>query len=244
MENVWLARKILARLPFETKRNVFKGKSAYCPVCDTKVQKFLNHLETGKPNSWCPICESEQRHRLDLLFFRKNTNLFDSSSKKMLHVAPELSIKPILQREKKLDYITADLNDPDAMVKMDITEIQFPDETFDVIYCSHVLEHVIEDWKAMGEFYRVLKTGCWAVLQVPINVEVTEEDFTVDSDEERLRLYGQIDHVRNYGRDYKDRLEKAGFEVRIFKADEIVSKDALKQMSIAPEREVYFCKKN
>jgi ubiquinone/menaquinone biosynthesis C-methylase UbiE len=108
--------------------------------------------------------------------------------------------------------MTADLHSP-AMVKMDITNIQFPDETFDVVYCSHVLEHVPDDRKAMREFYRVLKSNGWAVLLVPIIVEKTFEDPSIDKPKDRLRLFGQSDHVRKYGRDYVDRLRESGFSV-------------------------------
>src|SRR5262249_12426105 len=77
----------------------------------------------------------------------------------------------------------------------------------------HVLEHVPDDRRAMREFYRVLKPGGWAILLVPITVERTFEDPAVVDPAERLRLFGQEDHVRRYGPDYGDRLSEAGFAV-------------------------------
>ncbi len=131
----------------------------------------------------------------------------------MLHIAPELQLSRLFRAQPSLDYLSADLKSPRAMVKMDITDIPYPDHTFDVIYCSHVLEHVPDDRKAMRELHRVLKPGGWAILQVPITAKATVEDPAVTDPQERLRLYGQIDHVRRYGPDYKDRLVEAGFGV-------------------------------
>jgi ubiquinone/menaquinone biosynthesis C-methylase UbiE len=90
---------------------------------------------------------------------------------------------------------------------MDITDIQYPDNTFDVIYCSHVLEHVPDDRKAMREFARVLKPEGWAVFMVSLSEEHTIEDPSITSPAERERLFGQHDHVRRYGPDFKDRLD-------------------------------------
>ena len=99
------------------------------------------------------------------------------------------------------------------MVHADITQIPFVDDSFDVILCSHVLEHVPEDRQAMRELCRVLKPDGWALLLVPISSRRAEtyEDATVVAPEDRERLFGQFDHVRIYGRDFKDRLEESGF---------------------------------
>ena len=103
-----------------------------------------------------------------------------------------------------IDYLSADLNSPSAMVKMDITNIKYEDNSFDVIICNHVLEHIPDDRKAMSELYRVLKPGGWAILQVPISLLLnkTYEDPTVTTPEEREKVFGQSDHVRIYAKDY------------------------------------------
>ena len=111
-------------------------------------------------------------------------------------------------------YITADLESPLAKVKMDVHAIPFPDNQFDVVLCNHVLEHVASDFKAMSELSRVLKPGGWAILQVPFFPpvpDVTEEDPTVTDPKQRVILYGQDDHVRKFGRDYADRINRSGF---------------------------------
>jgi ubiquinone/menaquinone biosynthesis C-methylase UbiE len=122
----------------------------------------------------------------------------------MLHVAPEPCFERRFRERLGKSYITGDLFDPGAMVKMDITDIKYPDQSFDVIYCSHVLEHVQDDRRAMREFHRVLKRAGWAILLVPVTAEVTFEDPAIIEPRERLEAFGQEDHVRRYGSDYLD----------------------------------------
>ena len=151
---------------------------------------------------------------------------------------------PRLKKLAHLDYITADLYKK-AMVKVDITDIQYPDDSFNIVYCSHVLEHIDDDRLAMRELYRVLKPQGWAVLMVPIAGEKTLEDPSVTDPVERERLFGQHNHVRQYGTDFKERLEEAGFNVRAMYPVDIVPAEEMKRFSIpASEHPVYFCTKN
>ena len=177
------------------------------------------------------------------LYMTEKTNLFDGNQKKMLHVAPEPELSSLIQKADYINYLSADLFAPNAMVKMDITDIQYPDNTFDVIYCSHVLEHVQDDRKAMGEFCRVLKPGCWAILQVPITADTTFEDPTVISPKERERLFGQHDHVRRYGPDYKDRLVEAGFSVTVDGFARELDNRTVRRFGLMRDEVVYFCRK-
>jgi SAM-dependent methyltransferase len=184
-----------------------------------------------------------KRHRLTWLFFSQRTNLFDGTAKKMLHVAPEVALRPRLEGIPNLDYLSADLQDPNCLVKMDVTDIRYPDNTFDVIFCSHVLEHVLDDRKAIREFARVLKPGGWAVFQVPLSKEQTIEDPSITSPAERERLFGQHDHVRQYGPDLKDRLEE-GFKVAVLKTPEIASTEDTVRMGLPARDSIFFCVKN
>jgi ubiquinone/menaquinone biosynthesis C-methylase UbiE len=97
----------------------------------------------------------------------------------MLHVAPEFCFESVFKKIAGIEYLTSDLYNPQAMVKMDITHIEYPDESFDIILCNHVLEHVSDDKKAIGEFCRVLKRDGWAILSVPISGEKTVEDLSI-----------------------------------------------------------------
>lgn len=162
----------------------------------------------------------------------------------MLHVAPELCFEERFKGLLGQNYLTADLFNPRAMVKMDITSIQYPNETFDIIYCSHVLEHVADDRKAIEEFFRVLKNNGWAILNVPINNGQTFEDSSIVSPQERLKAFGQEDHVRRYGTDYVDRLRDAGFVVEVFKASDLTNSTGVIKMGLTLASDiVYYCTK-
>ena len=130
----------------------------------------------------------------------------------MLHVAPEQPYLKRFKSLKNLDYTTADLDSPIADIHLDVMKMDIPDNTYDVVICNHVLEHVKDANVAMREILRVLKPGGWAILLVPIRMDVdTNEDPSVTDPKERQRLYGQYDHVRQFGRDYTDYIAKAGF---------------------------------
>ncbi len=164
----------------------------------------------------------------------------------MLHIAPEQSFQERLSKRIGVGYLTADLFNPAAMVKMDITNIQYPDNTFDVIYCSHVLEHVENDQKAMKEFYRTLQPNGWAVLLVPILEGPTYEDPSIIDPQERLKAFGQEDHVRKYGTDgvYLNRLKEAGFTVEVFEPSRFLDDEQIEKMGITDAaQEIYYCTK-
>jgi SAM-dependent methyltransferase len=202
-----------------------------CPICHSHLRKLLPFgfdfpvLEEKKIigggyrlNALCSVCYSTDRERLLYLYLSKITNLF-SDEVKLLHVAPEVGLTAVLKKYSNIDYLTADLNSNTVMVKMDITDINYPDNTFDVVICNHVLEHIIDDRKAMRELYRVLKPGGWAILQVPMSLSLSEtyEDFSVTTRPEREEIFGQSDHVRIYAKDYCDRLQESGFKIKTFK---------------------------
>jgi SAM-dependent methyltransferase len=184
------------------------------------------------------------RHRLAWLYFENKTHLLDGSEKSMLHIAPEPCIEKPLRKLIGPNYLTADLLSSHAMVKMDITNIQYSDETFDVIYCSHVLEHVSDDMAALREMRRVLRPQGWALILVPITADRTHEDPSVTDPAERLRLFGQEDHVRRYGPDFTDRLKDAGFKIDVIRASDFLAKDQCERMGLDDSEEIYFCAKN
>ncbi len=131
----------------------------------------------------------------------------------VLHIAPEACFIPRFEKKHGDRYITADIESPLAKVKMDIHQIPFTENKFDVVLCNHVLEHVDNDIKAMGEIHRVLKPGGFAILQVPFFnpiPEVTFEDASITDPRAREKAFGQDDHVRKYGKDYSARIARAG----------------------------------
>jgi len=220
------------------------GDQRCCPICEHTSGGFLPFGVLARPNAECPWCGSLERHRLLWMFLQHRTDLFDGRTRSMLHVAPEAVLEARFRERVGEGYLTADLFDPRAMVRMDITDIERPDDSFDVIYCSHVLEHVSDDRKAMREMRRVLKPDGWAILLVPITDETTFEDPSITDPQERLRVFGQEDHVRRYGRDYPDRLREAGFEVEEIEARDFLDADQIERMAITPAAgEIYLCRK-
>ncbi|WP_442505078.1 class I SAM-dependent methyltransferase [Novipirellula sp. SH528] len=169
--------------------------------------------------------------------------MLNGAKKRLLHVAPEPILSKLIQAHDYIDYLSADLVNPKAMVKMDLTEIEYPNNSFDVVYCSHVLEHIPDDRKAMREIFRVLRRGGWAILQVPITSNFTFEDATIQSPEEREKAFGHHDHVRRYGQDYRDRLVEAGFSVEIIAFARELEHDESKRLGLILNEDVYLCTK-
>ncbi|MEX2170568.1 MAG: methyltransferase domain-containing protein [Pirellulales bacterium] len=227
------------------KRIVFFGSNRYCNVCRRNWRKFRSFGVIPREDACCPGCDSLERHRLAWEFFQRKTDLFDDRPKRVLHVAAERCMEPLFRRELGRNYVTADLMDPRADHQWDVMAIPQPDESFDVIYCSHVLEHVLDDRKALAEFYRVLTTGGWAVLNVPITATQTYEDPSITDPVERERLFGQKDHVRRYGPDYVNRLREAGFRVEVICKTDLFSELEIARLGLCVELtgEIYFCTK-
>ena len=220
--------------------------SRYCPICEQTSEKFKSFGYIPRDDAMCPTCGAVERHRLSWLFLEKRITS-EYKNKKMLHIAPENVFKKkfraIFGEE---NYITADLTDKSVKVQMDITNIFYPAESFDCIFCSHVLEHILDDKKAMKELYRVLKNDGWAILLVPIVAkEKTEEDFSIVTKEDRMKHYGDPDHVRNYGVDYKERLEECGWCVEVVCAKDFLDSEQIRVMGITQASgDIYFCTKN
>ena len=170
-----------------------------------------------------------------------NIEVTISNNGKMLHFAPE----PCLARKfkKTFDYLSADLDPQVAMVAMDITDIKFPDDIFDAIICNHVLEHIMDDRKALSELYRVMKKGGWGSLQVPMRGETTYEDSSISTPEGREKHFGQDDHVRLYGSDFYQRLQEAGFSTHIYKKDDFFNEEENIRLSLAIENELVIVRK-
>lgn len=194
---------------------LYAGRGVECPICGRHYRKFMPYgYVHSRENALCPHCLALERHRLLWLYLQNETDFFEAPAR-LLHIAPEYCFIKRFERLPKLDYVTADLESPLAKVKMDIQQIPFPDNEFDIIFCNHILEHVEDDRLAMREMFRVMRPGGWGVMLSPVNMEreVTYEDPSITDPDERERCFGQKDHLRDYGRDYGKRLAEAGFEV-------------------------------
>ncbi|MBW2269950.1 MAG: methyltransferase domain-containing protein [Deltaproteobacteria bacterium] len=232
--------------PLEPLRRIVTGEvrhSHTCPCCERTARRFLDSPNGQRPGVRCPHCNSRPRHRILHLFLRERTDLFDGQPTRLLHVAPNPRISLQLTSAPWIDYVSADLQRPTAMLKMDITDIQLPDASFDVIICNHVLEHVPEDRRAMRELCRILRPDGWAILQVPLDPEQAEtfENPSVTDPEERRRVFGHPGHVRRYGRDYADRLREAGFDVTLDPFVQKLDPAIVERLRLTPQ-DVYVCR--
>lgn len=224
---------------------IFLGRRRYCCICDSWSRFFLSQGPASRRRTdiVCPICLSHDRHRLAWFYLSSHTNLMGTAPKKMLHFAPETIFIEKFKQISGMDYLSADLDSPHAMVNMDITNINWPDSSFDIIFCSHVLEHVPDDRKAMSEIFRTLKPGGWTLIQVPISKEETIEDPSITDPAERERLFWQDDHVRLYGLDIEERLIRAGFDVEVIFGEQLVEPDKMDLMRFDPGEPLFYCQK-
>lgn len=204
----------------------YRGKNYIDPIDGRQYRRLMPYGYEGRQreNALAPGSLSLERHRLLWLYLQRDTNFFEEALN-MLHVAPEQCFLKRFKQMPNLVYTTADLDSPIADVQMDIHDIPFTQNTFDVILCNHVLEHVQDDKQCMRELYRVLKPGGFAIMQVPFapGQEKTIEDPEEKDPEVRKKRFGQYDHVRLYGSDYPDRLREAGFTVEIVDFQEKLS---------------------
>lgn len=192
-----------------------KGDKYTDPIDGKSFKTFLPYgYGKQRNNVLSPSILSLERHRLLWLFLNNETDFF-SAEKKVLHFAPEQAFYKRFRKMKNLNYTTTDLNSPLADVKADICNLPFKDNSYDVILCNHVLEHIPNDTKAMQELYRVLKPNGMAILQIPQDLSraKTFEDDSITDKKERAKIFGQYDHVRVYGKDYFDKLRSIGFKV-------------------------------
>lgn len=219
------------------------GWRRYCPLCSSHLAGFLSAGVRNRPEARCPVCGSFERHRLAWLYMRTETDLLDGRPKSILHVSPEKLMAQKLRKLRRVQYVSIDINPARGMVAMDLTSLALPENIFDVVYCSHVLEHIPSDRAAMAEMFRVTKPGGWLLVQVPLGSGSTVEDPNVTDPLERERRFGQDDHVRLYGRDLAVRLRSAGFEVLVDGYVKGLSSAWQKRTGLDIEEDIFLCRK-
>lgn len=216
---------------------ILKGNTFTDPIDGKSFKSFLPYgYGKQRSNVLSPSTLSLERHRLLWLYLKNETDFFTSKEKlKVLHFAPEQCFLKHFKELKNLDYTTTDLLSPIADVKADICDLPFQDNTYDVILCNHVLEHIPDDAKAMKELYRVMKVDGMGVFQIPqdLNRNVTFEDNTITDIKERTKIFGQYDHVRVYGLDYFDKLRSIGFKVEAVDYTSKLSKEEITKYCLA-----------
>lgn len=191
----------------------YQGNKFSCPVCNSKLKNFIA-LENGE--SLCPKCGSLARNRRLWTILEQN---FLKTGNSVLDFSPSRSLYRKLKKYPTIKYISSDFaGEFLADLQLDITQIDAPDESYDLIICYHILEHITEDRKAMKELFRVLKRGGSCLVQTPLKEGDIYEDWTITSAKERKIHFGQEDHVRVYSiNGLKERLTEAGFNVELKK---------------------------
>ena len=213
-----IPRPLLIRLSYVVRPVLalaLKGNKYTDPIDGKSFKNFLPYgYGHQRNNVLSPSTLSLERHRLLWLYLKNETDFF-TAPKKVLHFAPEQAFYKRFRKQANLDYTTTDLYSPLADVKADICNLPFEDNSYGLILCNHVLEHISDDTKAMQELYRVMKPGGMGILQIPqdLSRETTFEDDSITDPKERAKIFGQYDHVRVYGRDYFDKLRSIGFRV-------------------------------
>ncbi len=188
----------------------YRGDRFQCNVCAAKLSTFVL-LETG--DLLCPRCGSLPRTRRLWEFIKPQI----SENPKILHFSPSRTLFRKLKAIKDLDYLSTDFEDEFlADQKLDIRNTALAPNSFDLIICFHVLEHIDEDLKAMAELFRILKPGGQCLIQTPFKEGDIYENPAITSPEARLQHFGQADHVRIYSVEgLKERLKQMGFKINV-----------------------------
>lgn len=190
----------------------------------------LNMIGSDVDNFGCPFCSASDRTRHIFLFFDKTHfwQLFEQ--KRVLHIAPELQLYNKLKEITLAEYIVGDINlskynDIRDVKKIDLTSLDFPDDYFDIIIANHVLEHIPNFHMALDEIYRCLAQAGFAIIQTPYSALLYNslEDPNINTQELRLKYYGERDHYRIFGQDLFDILQRRGFKLDIKKHSDYIS---------------------
>lgn len=218
-----------------------RGDAVYCPVCEHGFDAFKPAPDVALGLCW--RCGSHARHRAQWLFFEQRPELL-GDLRSLLHLAPEWTLRRRLSRLDHLRYVTADLDQPDVDLRLDLTATDLPDASFDAVICSHVLEHIDDDGAAMRELCRITAPGGWCLVMVPIDIHRahTYEDASIATPEDRHRAFWRPDHVRLYAPDIGQRLEAAGFACERVRPHDAFGPERCQRCGIAAFEELWLCR--
>ena len=236
----------------------YKGKKFTCPICNYQASSFLAYgtdneaikkykiIPMGyRKNVLCPKCYSKDRERLIYLFIKTllNNKLLNYNSK-IIHFAPEIAIEKNFFRKNFNNYLTADIASDKVDFNLDLQNFNFTQSNFDLVICNHVLEHIEDDVKALENIFNLLKPGGFAILQVPFS-NLIIKDFSLanlNSKKDRLKYYGQEDHVRIYSKNgFVNKIKNTGFDLKIYKSSEFYDKK--NNLGLVENEEIFFATK-
>jgi SAM-dependent methyltransferase len=262
-----LVNRILQKAKRKTFRVLSKG-TYLCPICESKLSNYerlpeyyfemydkyefehsLDYFETFNYEKYsCPVCGSSDRNRLYAIFLKKRfAEYLNKNTKiKFLDIAPDINLSAWIKKNASIKYRSVDLSMPGVDDIADITNLNIYDTgIFDIVLCSHVLEHIENDNKAISEIFRVLKPEGIAIVMAPILLTLKEDLENPDwkTESERWKHYGQNDHVRLYSKPgFVKKLVQAGFRVNQFGAD-YFGTEVFDRNAISPKSVLYVVEK-
>lgn len=215
----------------------YRRAGVECSVCGGRFAEFNTRSNPG--NRVCPRCGLMDRHRHLWLWLQTRPDLLASGAR-VLHFAPEQMFAQRLQALSHLRYVSIDLSLANADVWADIEHLPFRDDVFDLVICSHVLEHVDDDREALKNLRRVMARGAHLIVMVPIdaNRATTFEDPAIVTPEARRDAFWQEDHVRLYGLDIEDRFRECGFEVTAYRPKDLYDDAVIARYQLWPDEPV------
>lgn len=238
-------------------------RKRYCVLCEHYVDTFLPYRSgcQGSPPLMraldvigssldqfeCPWCSAHDRER-HLLMYMRTSDFFDNmQSMSVLHFAPERRLSKFIYSKNPVRYIKCDLYPTESDIEcIDILATPFTDKSFDLIIANHILEHVVDDIKALQEIWRILKVGGRAILQTPYSPKLhhTWSDPGIDTDNARLQAYGQEDHIRLFGRDIFKRFTSVGLESCVSTHDQLLSQYDPKKYGVNGKEPFFLFKRS
>ena len=233
-----------------------RKRDKYCIICGHKVGRFYpygvsdeiftrHHIIGGgrRENCICPYCGNVDRNRWQYYVIKNFTGLTTEAGISVLHFAPEPSNSELIKSNPNCTYITADIVPGRADYSADMTNLhQFRDGEFDYVIANHVLEHIQDEAKAFSELKRVLKPNGKLIISFPICTDIlTYEDASITTEEGRLKAFGQEDHVRLYGTDFKERIENYGFDVKVYRPEGELSPEAIEKYALIKDDVMMVC---
>lgn len=237
----------------------FHGNKFYCNLCKKRSNYFLpikifakvNFTKNIVPNGFrlnvrCPKCWAVDRERLVYFYLQAEMKSNLKNKVKLLYVAPRIPLANVLKKNKSINYISGDKYRNDVNIKLNIVNIPFRNSLFDIIICNHVLEHVEDDIQALKELFRILKPNGFAILQVPValNLEKTFENVNIKTKKDRLKFYGQDSHVRLYSKkDYVNKLTQIGFKVKLFNFASKYGNKLNDMYGLVRKEDLFVCRK-
>lgn len=225
----------------------------YCNICGCDVKEWGycgNDVKTkytitgnGKRVGLCPHCQSYDRGRWFYFVLKNFTSVFENGREmEILHFAPESQIESQLKKLGSCHYYTADIMEGAADYTIDMTDMPFEDYKFDYIIANHVLEHIEDEELAISELKRCIKKNGKIILSFPVTMDVnTFEMQNLRNEEERIYYYGQNDHVRLYGKDFKEHLQKYGLKVDVYRPKELLSSEMIEKIQVIRDDNLLIC---